>query len=295
MVTRTPLLPLDLNGRRLWVKAECLQQSGSFKLRGASNRLAQLSEAERARGVVAFSSGNHAQGVALAAQRLGIAAAIVMPSDAPSVKVEGTRAAGAEIILYDRTTGSREAIGARLAAERGATLVPSFDDVDVIEGQGSVGVEIAEQLGAPPPMVVVPCGGGGLSGGIALALPESRIVAVEPEGWDDMTRSLALGHIVPVDEPAPPTLCDALQTKLVSPLTFGALGGARARGLSVSETEVEGAMRFAFGTLKIVAEPGGAAALAAVLSGKADAPEGAVIVVSGGNVDPALYARIIGR
>jgi threonine dehydratase len=295
MVTRTPLLPLDLNGRRLWVKAECLQQSGSFKLRGASNRLAQLSEAERARGVVAFSSGNHAQGVALAAQRLGIAAAIVMPSDAPSVKVEGTRAAGAEIILYDRTTGSREAIGARLAAERGATLVPSFDDVDVIEGQGSVGVEIAEQLGAPPPMVVVPCGGGGLSGGIALALPESRIVAVEPEGWDDMTRSLALGHIVPVDEPAPPTLCDALQTKLVSPLTFGALGGARARGLSVSETEVEAAMRFAFGTLKIVAEPGGAVALAAVLSGKADAPEGAVIVVSGGNVDPALYARIIGR
>jgi threonine dehydratase len=294
MVTRTPLLPLDLNGRRLWVKAECLQQSGSFKLRGASNRLAQLSEAERARGVVAFSSGNHAQGVALAAQRLGIAAAIVMPSDAPSVKVEGTRAAGAEIILYDRATGSREAIGARLAAERGATLVPSFDDVDVIEGQGSVGVEIAGQLGAPPPMVVVPCGGGGLSGGIALALPESRIVAVEPEGWDDMTRSLALGHIVPVDEPPPPTLCDALQTKLVSPLTFGALGGARARGLSVSETEVEGAMRFAFGTLKIVAEPGGAVALAAVLSGKADAPEGAVIVVSGGNVDPALYARIIG-
>jgi threonine dehydratase len=295
MVTRTPLLPLDLNGRRLWVKAECLQQSGSFKLRGASNRLAQLSEAERARGVVAFSSGNHAQGVALAAQRLGIAAAIVMPSDAPSVKVEGTRAAGAEIILYDRATGSREAIGARLAAERGATLVPSFDDVDVIEGQGSVGVEIAEQLGAPPPMVVVPCGGGGLSGGIALALPESRIVAVEPEGWDDMTRSLALGHIVPVDEPAPPTLCVALQTKLVSPLTFGALGGARARGLSVSETEVEAAMRFAFGTLKIVAEPGGAVALAAVLSGKADAPEGAVIVVSGGTVDPALYARIIGR
>jgi threonine dehydratase len=294
MVTRTPLLPLDLDGRRFWVKAECLQQSGSFKLRGASNRLARLDEAERARGVVAFSSGNHARGVALAAQRLGIAAAIVMPSDAPAVKVEGTRVAGAEIILYDRATGSREAIGARLAAERGATLVPSFDDVDVIEGQGSVGVEIAEQLGGQPPMVIVPCGGGGLSGGIALALPESRIVAVEPAGWDDMTRSLALGHIVPVEEPAPPTLCDALQTKLVSPLTFGALSGAGARGLSVSEEEVEAAMRFAFRALKLVAEPGGSVALAAVLAGKVDAPDGAVIVVSGGNVDPALYARIIG-
>jgi threonine dehydratase len=295
MVTRTPLLPLDVEGRRFWVKAECLQQSGSFKLRGASNRLVQLSGAERARGVVAFSSGNHAQGVAVAAQRLGIAATIVMPADAPAVKVAGTRAAGAEIVFFDRATESREEIGARLAAEQGATLVPSFDDVDVIEGQGSVGVEIAAELGAQPPMVVVPCGGGGLSGGIALALPESRIVAVEPEGWDDMTRSLALGHIVPVDEPAPPTLCDALQTKLVSPLTFGALSGAGARGLSVSEAEVEAAMAFAFRTLRIVAEPGGAVALAALLSGKVDAPAGAVILVSGGNVDPMLYARIIGR
>lgn len=294
VVTRTPLLPLDLAGRRLWVKPECLQQSGSFKLRGASNRLLQLSAEEQARGVVAFSSGNHAQGVAMAAQRLGIAATIVMPADAPAVKVEGTRASGAEIVFFDRATESREAIGAGLAAEQGATLVPSFDDVDVIEGQGSVGVEIAEQLGQAPPMVVVPCGGGGLSGGIALALPESQIVAVEPQGWDDMTRSLGLGRIVPVEEPAPPTLCDALQTKLVSPLTFGALGEAGAQALAVSEAEVEDAMRFAFRTLKLVAEPGGSVALAAVLSGKLDAPDGAVIVISGGNVDPALYARIIG-
>jgi threonine dehydratase len=295
MVTQTPLLPFFHGGRHYWVKPECLQQSGSFKLRGASNRLAQLSEAERARGVVAFSSGNHAQGVALAAQRLGIAATIVMPADAPAVKVEGTRAAGAAIVFFDRATESREEIGARLAAERGATLVPSFDDVDVIEGQGSVGVEIRAQLGHAPPMVIVPCGGGGLSGGIALALGESQIVAVEPEGWDDMTRSLALGRIVPVDEPAPPSLCDALQTKLVSPLTFGALGAAGARGLSVSEAEVQEAMRFAFRALRIVAEPGGAVALAALISGKVDAPAGAVVVVSGGNVDPALYARIIGR
>lgn len=295
MVTRTPLLPLEVEGRRFWVKAECLQQSGSFKLRGASNRLLQLSAAERARGVVAFSSGNHAQGVAVAAQRLGISATIVMPADAPAVKVEGTRAAGAEIVFFDRATESREEIGARLAAGQGATLVPSFDDVDVIEGQGSVGVEIREQLGHAPPMVIVPCGGGGLSSGIALALPESGIVAVEPEGWDDMARSLALGRIVPVEEPAPPSLCDALQTKLVSPLTFGALQDARARGLSVSEAEVQAAMRFAFRALRIVAEPGGAVALAALISGKAGAPEGAVVVVSGGNVDPALYARILGR
>jgi threonine dehydratase len=295
MVTVTPLLPFSHRGRRYRVKPECLQQSGSFKLRGASNRLTQLSESERARGVVAFSSGNHAQGVALAAQRLGIAATIVMPADAPAVKVEGTRAAGAQIVFFDRASESREEIGARLAAEQGATLVPSFDDVDVIEGQGTAGVEIRDQLGAAPPMVIVPCGGGGLSSGIALALPESQIVAVEPDGWDDMTRSLALGRIVPVEEPAPPSHCDALQTKLVSPLTFGALQEAGARGLSVTEAEVEEAMRFAFRALHIVAEPGGAVALAALLSGKVDAPDGSVVVVSGGNVDPALYARIIGR
>src|SRR3954468_15392202 len=222
-VTRTPLLPLDREGDRIWVKAECLQQGGSFKLRGAFNRLLQLSEAERARGVVAFSSGNHAQGVALAARRLGIAATIVMPSDAPAVKRDATVAAGAEIVAYDRATQSREAIAARLAAEKGCVLVPSFDDVDVIEGQGSAGVEIAEQLGRSPDKVLVPCGGGGLSAGIALALPEAEVVTVEPAGWDDMARSIAAGEPVPVEEPAPPTRCDALQTRLVSPLTLGAL------------------------------------------------------------------------
>jgi len=293
-VTKTPLLPLDWEGRRIWVKAECLQQGGSFKLRGATNRLMLLDDSQRRAGVVAFSSGNHAQGVARAARSLGLAATIVMPRDAPAVKVEGTRAAGAEIVFFDRATGSREEIGARLAAEKGAVLVPSFDDVDVIEGQGSVGVEIEEQLGAAPPMVIVPCGGGGLSGGIALALPDSRIVAVEPEGWDDMGRSLALGRIVPVEEPAPPTRSDALQTKLVSPLTFRALRDAGARGLAVSESEIEAAMVFAFANLRIVTEPGGAVALAALISGKAgDVPDGAVVIVSGGNVDPLVYAEIV--
>jgi threonine dehydratase len=294
VVTQTPLLPLDWEGKRLWIKAESLQQGGSFKLRGATNRLLLLSAAERARGVVAFSSGNHAQGVARAARALGIAATIVMPADAPAVKVEGTRVAGAHIVFFDRATESREEIGARLAAEKGATLVPSFDDVDVIEGQGSVGVEIEAQLGAQPPLVIVPCGGGGLSSGIALALPDSQVVVVEPQGWDDMGRSLALGRIVPVEEPAPPTRCDALQTKLVSPLTFAALRQAGARALAVSEEEVAAAMVFAFRNLRIVAEPGGAVALAALISGRAgDVPDGSVIVVSGGNVDPLLYAEIL--
>jgi threonine dehydratase len=288
------LLPLDWEGGRVWVKAECLQQGGSFKLRGAYNRLLQLDEGERARGVVAFSSGNHAQGVAIAARRLGIAATIVMPADAPSVKRDATAAAGAKIVAYDRYTESREEIGARLAAEQGAALVPSFDDVDVIEGQGSVGVEIAEQLGAAPDTVLVPCGGGGLSGGIALALPESRVIAVEPEGWDDMGHSLNAGAPVPVAEPAPPTRCDALQTKLVSPLTLRALIESGAGSAWVSEDEVAYAMAFAARQLRLVVEPGGAVALAALLAGKAGpVSERTVVVLSGGNVDPALYAAII--
>lgn len=291
-VTRTPLLPL---GPGAWVKAECLQQGGSFKLRGATNRLLRLGAQERARGVVAFSSGNHAQGVAIAARKLGIPATIVMPSDAPAVKREGTRAAGARIVEYDRASGSREEIAARIAAETGAVVVPSFDDVDVIEGQGTAGVEIMEQLGRVPAAVLVPCGGGGLSGGIALALPESRIYAVEPEGWDDMGRSLRAGEILPVEEPAPPTRCDALQTKRVSPSTFGALRDSGAEGLSVSESRIEAAMRFAFAKLRLVVEPGGAVALAAWLAGKVEAKGEVVVVLSGGNVDPAAYADILVR
>jgi threonine dehydratase len=295
-VTRTPLLPARHDGRDFLVKAECLQQSGSFKLRGATNRLLQLSDEERRRGVVAFSSGNHAQGVALAARRLGIAAVIVMPSDAPRVKLEATEAAGAAVVRYDRATESREEIGARIAEERGCVLVPSFDDVDVIEGQGTCGVEIVEQLGGQPERVIIPCGGGGLASGIALALPDAEIVVVEPEGWDDMKRSLEAGEIVPVGDDAPATRCDALLTKLVSPLTFGVLRERGAHGLAVSEAEVEAAMAFAMRHLRIVAEPGGAVALAAALSGKAGAlsPE-TVVVVSGGNVDPSLYADILIR
>lgn len=297
-VDRTPLLEASIHDQKLWLKCECLQTGGAFKLRGATNRLLQLGEEERRRGVVAFSSGNHARGVAIAARRLGIPATIVMPSDAPAVKVEGTRAEGAEIVFYDRRSEDRAAIAAKLAATSGATVVPSFDDVRIVAGQGTVGIEIAEQLAeageAPTARIVVPTGGGGLASGIALACPDAEIVCVEPEGWDDMRRSLELGEIVPVPEDAPPTLCDALQTPLVSPITFGILKRRGATAVAVGEDEVLAAVRYAWTELRLVVEPGGAVALAALLSGRIEPAEGTVAVVSGGNVDPALHARIVG-
>jgi threonine dehydratase len=297
LVERTPLLETEIRGVRMWLKCECLQTGGAFKLRGATNRLLQLSDEERKRGVVAFSSGNHARGVAIAARRLGIKATIVMPSDAPSVKVDGTRSEGAEIVFYDRRTGDRAAIAAELASKGGATVVPSFDDAMIVAGQGTVGLEILDLLsetGEPPPArIVVPTGGGGLASGIALACPDAEIVCVEPEGWDDMRRSLELGEIVPVPRDAPPTLCDALQTPLVSPITFGILQDRGAQAVSVTEDEVVAAVRFAWAQHGLVVEPGGAAALAALLSGKVDASAGTVAIVSGGNIDPALHARIV--
>ncbi len=297
-VERTPLLETSIHGARVWLKCECLQTGGSFKLRGATNRLMQLSEEERRLGVVAFSSGNHGRGVAIAARRLGIAATIVMPSNAPAVKIEGIRAQGADIVFYERAGGNREVIAAELAGERGAAVVPSFDDTRIVAGQGSVGIEILEQLAeageAAPARIVVPTGGGGLASGIALACPDAEIVCVEPEGWDDMRLSFELGEIVPVAPGAPPTLCDALQTLRVSPITYGILKERGARGLAVTEDEVAEAIRFAWSEHQLVVEPGGAAALAALLSGKAERVEGTVLVVSGGNVDPALHARIIG-
>ena len=291
---RTPLIESEVAGVRLWLKCECLQTGGAFKLRGATNRLLLMSEEGRHRGVVAFSSGNHAQGVAIAARRLGIRARIVMPADAPAVKVEGTRAEGAEIIFYDRASESREEIAAAIAGESGAIVVPSFDDLAIVAGQGSVGIEIIEQLGgAAPPAILVPTGGGGLAAGIALACPDSEIVCVEPQGWDDMGRSLELGRIVPVDDGPPPTLCDALQTKLVSPITFSILEARDARAVSVSDEEIIEAVRFAWAKHQLVVEPGGAAALAALLTGKVDAREGSVAILSGGNIEPALHARIV--
>jgi threonine dehydratase len=295
LVERTPLIASEVAGAGVWLKCECLQTGGAFKLRGATNRLLQLSPEERERGVVAFSSGNHARGVAIAARRLGIRAVIVMPSDAPQVKVDGTRSEGAEIVLYDRRSESREEIAARISQESGATVVPSFDDPAIVAGQGTAGLEIAEQLGRPPKRIVVPCGGGGLASGIALAVPEAEIVVVEPEGWDDMARSLERGEIVPVEADAPDTFCDAIMTPRVSPITFGILHERHARALSVSDAEVAEAIRFAWEKHELVVEPGAAVALAALVSGKLEPLEDTVVVVSGGNVDPALHARIIGQ
>ena len=293
-IERTPLIESAVLGHRVWLKCECLQTGGAFKLRGASNRLLQLSPDERARGVVAFSSGNHARGVAIAARRLGVRAIIVMPSDAPQVKVDGTVGEGAEIVFYDRRSENREEISARIARVTGATIVPSFDDPAIVAGQGTVGIEIVEQLGEQPRRVIVPCGGGGLSSGIALAVPEAEIVIVEPEGWDDMARSLEKGEIVPVASDAPPTFCDALQTPRVSPITFGILQERHAKALSVSDAEVSEAVRFAWKRHELTVEPGGAVGLAALLAGKLEPRSGTVVVVSGGNIDQALHARIVG-
>ena len=296
-VLHTPLIATEIRGARVWLKCECLQTGGSFKLRGATNRLSQLSPEQRTRGVVAFSSGNHAQGVAIAAKRLGIHAVIVMPSDAPKLKIEGTRAQGAEIILYDRHTEDRVAIAGRIGTETGATVVPSFDDPHIVAGQGTIGLEILDQLkeagASPPAQIIVNCGGGGLSAGIALACPDADLVPVEPEGWDDMKRSLEQGEIVPVGPDAPPTICDAIQTPLVSPITFGILHARGARGAAVTEEEVADAVRWAWREHQLVVEPGGAASIAAVLSGKVEIVPETVVVVSGGNIDPALHARLI--
>lgn len=294
-VQRTPLIESDVAGGRVWLKCECLQTGGAFKLRGATNRLLQLSPEERQRGVVAFSSGNHARGVAIAARRLGIRAIIVMPADAPQVKVDGTRGEGAEIVFYDRRTESREEISAQIARESGATVVPSFDDPAIVAGQGTAGLEIIEQLGRSPRRIIIPCGGGGLASGVALAVPEADIAIVEPAGWDDMARSLELGEIVPVSPDAPNTFCDALQTPRVSPITFGILKERQAKALSVSDEEAAEAVRFAWKKHGLIVEPGGAVALAALLAGKLEPQEDTVVVLSGGNIDPALHARITSR
>jgi threonine dehydratase len=297
---RTPLLRSDAldaaTGGRVFVKPECLQRTGSFKFRGAYNRLSALTADERAGGVVAFSSGNHAQGVALAAKLLGLRAAIVMPADAPAVKVEATRGYGAEAIFYDRLTEKRELIAGRLATERGAVLVPSFDDPYIVAGQGTAGLEIAEDLAAmnvKADVALVCCGGGGLAAGIALGIGDVPVVVVEPEGYDDVTRSLANGAIEPVTNPGP-TLCDALQTLVTCPLTFGILQAKGVRGVAVSEAAVKRAVAFAFAHLKLVVEPGGAVALAAALEGAVDLKGRTVVLtLSGGNVDREVFARCV--
>ena len=297
LVPPTPLMRLPLGDSVVWCKCESEQPMRAFKLRGAWHRLSDLSPAARQAGVVAFSSGNHAQGVAWAAQRLAMPALIVMPRDTPRVKLDGTRALGAEIVLYDRMTENREVIAARIAAERGATLVPSFDDPWVIEGQGSAGLEARDQMAAlgeaAPDLVIMPCGGGGLAAGLALALPEARIIVAEPEGWDDMGLSLRQGEIIPVGPNPPPTTCDAIQTLRVAPLTFDVLHARQAQGVAVSEADIFAAMRHAKEALGVTIEPGGAVALAALLAGQVAPGARTLVILSGGNVDPDLFDRVM--
>ena len=294
-VKETPLIETRIGGHTLFLKCECLQVGKAFKLRGATNRLLQLSKEEARRGVVAFSSGNHAQGVAIASKRLGIRATVVMPADAPAVKVDATRSQGAEIVFYDRRTESREVIAQKLADDDGATVVPSFDDPAIIAGQGTIGLEISKQMPVPAHQIVIPCGGGGLASGIALACPNSKIVIVEPTGWDDMRRSLELGRIVPVASDAPPTLCDSLQSLRVSPITFDILRQRGAKAITVTDEEVKQAIRFASSEHGLIVEPGGAVGLAALIAGKLEPRDGTVVILSGGNTDPALHASIVGK
>jgi threonine dehydratase len=304
VAVRTPLLTspaLDaLTGGRVFLKPEVLQRTGSFKFRGAFNKLSSIAQAARPAGVVAFSSGNHAQGVAAAAQILGMPATIVMPKDAPVSKIERTKGYGAEVVLYDRDKEDRDAIARDLARQRGATVVPPFDDPWVIAGQGTVGREIAEDFvarGLAPDIVSAPASGGGLMAGIALAIrakfADAALVTVEPDGFDDHARSFAAGHREP-HRAIGRTICDALMASIPGELTFAINNGLGAHGVTTTDAEVGAAVAFAFRELKLVVEPGGAVALAALLAGRIDARGKTVaIVLSGGNVDADLYARLI--
>lgn len=301
----TPLVRSDALdaavGGRVFVKAEVLQRTGSFKFRGAYNRLSRLDAQQRKAGVVAFSSGNHAQGVAAAAGMVGCPAVIVMPSDAPAIKVEATRALGAEVVFYDRLTESREAISERIAKERGAVLVPSYDDPFIIAGQGTAGLEAARQLealGTTADVLLCQASGGGLVAGIGLAFkalsPTTQLYSVEPEGFDDHARSLAEGRRV-TNARAGGSLCDALLAPTPGEITFALNSRQLAGGLVVSDAEALAAMAFAFRHLKLVIEPGGATSLAALLTGKLKLDgRTAVVVASGGNVDPDVYVKAIG-
>jgi len=301
---RTPLLTsptLDaMTGGRVFLKAETLQRTGSFKFRGAYNKLAAIPSERRSTGVVAFSSGNHAQGVAAAARLLGMPCVIVMPSDAPRAKRERTAAFGAEVVLYDRASDDREAIAADIAARRGATLVPPYDDALIIAGQGTAGREIVEDLsalGLKPDVVVITASGGGLTAGIALAVkarvPNAALYTAEPAGFDDHARSFKSGERE-ANAALTGTICDALMARMPGKLTFAINRSLVGAGVSASDEEVAAAVAFAFAELKLVVEPGGAVALAALMTGKIDIKgKVAVAVLSGGNVDPDVFSRLV--
>jgi threonine dehydratase len=293
----TPLLPLVVDGQILWCKAEMLQPIGAFKIRGAWHRLSDLTEDERARGVVALSSGNHAQGVAWAAQRLDIAATIVMPENAPAAKIAATRALGADVVLYQRPGEDRDEVAAKIVARTRGTLVHPFANPWIIEGQGTLAIEASGQLAAMgvegPDHIIACCGGGGLSAGVGLACPDAKLSIVEPDGWDDVIRSIGVGTIQSVTDQHYPTPCDALQTIQTFPINFELLRARVHSSASVTPAEIGAAMRLVFERLHLVVEPGGAAALAAVIAGKIT-PQGTTLVtLSGGNVDTAMFADML--
>ncbi len=295
----SPVLDALTHGR-IFLKAEILQRTGSFKFRGAYNKLSSIPPDERSRGVVAYSSGNHAQGVAAAAQLLGMPAVIVMPADAPRPKRERTAAFGAEVVFYDRAREDRQAIAQEIARQRDAALVPPYDDPLIIAGQGTAGREIMDDLaahGLAPDVVVVTASGGGLTAGTALAVkarvPEARLYTAEPEGFDDHARSFRSGHREK-NVALTGTICDALMAQTPGELTFAINRNLVAEGSAVSDKDVGAAVAFAFHELKLVVEPGGAAALAALLAGKIDVKgKIAVAILSGGNVDPELFYRLV--
>jgi threonine dehydratase len=301
---RTPLLSFPVlderAGAKVFLKPEMLQRTGSFKFRGAFNKLASIPQDRRGGGVVAFSSGNHAQGVAAAAKILNMQATIVMPADAPLSKRERTKSYGAEVVLYDRDREDREAIAGGIASKRGATLVRPYDDPFVIAGQGTAGREIAEDMaarGLSPDIVVAPASGGGLIAGVATAVksrfPGAEIVVAEPAGYDDHALSLKAGHREP-HPAAARTICDALMAAMPGELTFSINSKLLARGVSASDEEVAAAVAFAYRELKLVVEPGGAVGLAALLVGRIDSKgKNVVIVLSGGNVDADLFAKLV--
>ena len=290
----------DRLGGRVLLKLETLQRTGTFKFRGAYNKISRLSTGAHPGGVVASSSGNHAQGVADAARMMGFAAAIVMPAQAPALKLARTKALGAEVIAYDRDTDDREAIFARVARERNAVMVPPFDDPEIIAGQGTVGLEIMAQAGergVVPDLVLVPCGGGGLVSGVSIAVhashPASQIIAIEPEGFDDTARSLASGQRARNSRQGG-SICDALLSPSPGVLTLAVCLAQSVAAATVSDRQVRDAVRYAFEELKLVLEPGGAVGLAALLSGAVPLNgRTAAVVLSGGNIDPALFAEIV--
>lgn len=302
---RTPLLSSaeldEIAGARIFLKPEMLQLTGSFKFRGAYNRLSRIPAGDRAKGVVAVSSGNHAQGVALAGHMLGIPVTCLMPADSPTAKIERTRRAGAELVLFDRDRDDRDALARDLTARRGAIFVPPFDDFHIIEGQGTVGLEIVEDMGAlglSPDTVLIPCGGGGLTAGCALAIhdhaPHAAVWIVEPEGFDDQARSFSAGQRL-ANSRTSGSICDGLLSPMPGELTFAVNRDHVAGGLTVSDDEVKRAVAFAFHELKLVVEPSGAVALAALLSGRIDVRGQTVaIVLTGGNVDAGLFAAVLG-